>query len=65
MGQVYQGGFRANPARQAALLAGLPVEVPAALVNQQCSSGSRAVEIAAALIRLGRAEIVLADGWTR
>ena len=62
MGQVYQGGFRANPARQAALLAALPVEVPAALVNQQCSSGSRALEIAADLIRLGRAEIVLAGG---
>ena len=62
LGQVYQGGFRANPARQAALLAGVPVEVPAALVNQQCSSGSRAIEIAADLIRLGRADIVLTGG---
>ncbi|MFO7173226.1 MAG: thiolase family protein [Bacillota bacterium] len=62
MGQVYQAGFRANPARQAALRAGVAVRAPACMVNQQCSSGSRAVEMGADQIRLGRARIVLAGG---
>lgn len=62
MGQVFQAGFRANPARQAALRAGIKVEAPACVINQQCSSGSRAVQIGADQIRLGRARIVVAGG---
>lgn len=62
MGQVFQAGFRANPARQAALRAGINVAAPASVINQQCSSGSRAVQIGADQIRLGRAQIVVAGG---
>lgn len=62
LGQVYQAGFRANPARQASLKAGVGSRAPACLVNQQCSSGSRAVQIAMDQIALGRAEIVVAGG---
>lgn len=62
MGQVYQAGFRANPARQAALRAGVGVRAPACTVNQQCSSGSRAVQMGMDQIRLGRAEVVLVGG---
>lgn len=62
MGQVYQAGFRANPARQAALRAGVAIRAPASVINQQCSSGSRAVQIGADQIQLGRAEIVVAGG---
>lgn len=62
MGQVYQGGFRANPARQASLKAGVGHRATASTVNQQCSSGSRAVQIGCDQIALGRAEVVLAGG---
>lgn len=62
MGMVYQAGARANPARQAALGAGIRVEAGASTINQQCSSGSRAVDIAADQIRLGKADIVVAGG---
>lgn len=62
MGQVYQAGFRANPARQASLRAGLSHRAVASMINQQCSSGSRAVQMGMDQILLGRAEICLAGG---
>ncbi len=51
-----------NVARMAALLAGLPVDVPAATVNRLCGSGLDAVAIAARAIRAGEAQIVIAGG---
>ena len=46
MGMVYQGGARANPARQAALAARLPHEVPAMTINKLCGSGLKSVGLA-------------------
>ena len=54
-----------NVARMAALLAGLPVEVPGATVNRLCGSGLHAVGIAARAIRAGEAELVIAGGVER
>ncbi|NPV91181.1 MAG: acetyl-CoA C-acetyltransferase [Firmicutes bacterium] len=62
MGVVYQAGMRANPARQAAIMAGIPVEAPAITINQQCSSGLRCFEMAAHQIMLGKAEIIIVGG---
>lgn len=62
MGQVLQGGAGQAPARQAAVAAGLPKEVPADTVNKVCASSVRAVEIADALIRAGDAQVVVAGG---
>ena len=53
MGQVLQGGAGQAPARQAAIGAGLPIEVPADTINKVCASSIRAVEIADAMIRAG------------
>ena len=46
MGQVLQGGAGQAPARQAAIGAGLPIDVPADTINKVCASSIRAVEIA-------------------
>jgi acetyl-CoA C-acetyltransferase len=62
MGQVLQGGAGQAPARQAAIGAGLPKEVPADTINKVCASSVRAVEIADAMIRAGDAEVVVAGG---
>ena len=62
MGQVLQAGQGQNPARQAAIGAGLPVEVPAWGVNQLCGSGLRAVALGFQAIREGDATIVIAGG---
>jgi acetyl-CoA C-acetyltransferase len=62
MGQVLQGGAGQAPARQAAIGAGLPKEVPADTVNKVCASSIRAVEIADTMIRAGDAQIVVAGG---
>lgn len=62
MGVVYQAGMRANPARQAAIKAGIPVEAPAITINQQCSSGLRCFELAAYEIMAGKAEVVVVGG---
>jgi acetyl-CoA C-acetyltransferase len=62
MGCVIQAGLGQNVARQAALKAGLPVEVPALTVNKVCGSGLRCVNLAAALIRAGEADVVVAGG---
>ncbi len=62
MGQVVQAGCGQVPARQAALKAGLPVEVPAETINKVCASSLRAANLADYLIRLGEADIVVAGG---
>ena len=62
MGMVYQGGAGANPARQAAIAAGLPYEVPSMTVNKLCGSGLKAIGLAAQSLRAGEAEVVLAGG---
>ncbi|MDF2876026.1 MAG: thlA 1 [Sporomusa sp.] len=62
MGNVLQGGLGQNPARQAAIHAGIPVEVPAYTINKVCGSGIKAVNLAAQAILTGDAEIVVAGG---
>ena len=62
LGQVLTAGAGQNPARQAALFAGLPHAVPAYGVNQVCGSGLRAVALGFQAIRLGEARIVVAGG---
>ena len=62
MGQVLQGGAGQAPARQAAVGAGLPIEIGADTINKVCASSIRAVEIADSMIRAGDAQIVLAGG---
>lgn len=62
VGHVLQAGVGQNPARQAALAAGLPESVPAMTVNEVCGSSLRAVMLAAQAIRCGDAGIVLAGG---
>lgn len=62
MGQVLTAGCGQNPARQSALAAGLPVEVPAITVNKVCGSGLKAVALAAQAIRAGDADIIIAGG---
>ncbi|PCJ69741.1 MAG: acetyl-CoA C-acyltransferase [Rhodobiaceae bacterium] len=62
MGQILQAGEGQNPARQAAMKAGLPVEVPAWGINQLCGSGLRAVALGFQAIATGDAEIVVAGG---
>ncbi len=62
MGNVVQAGNKMNPARQAAIGAGLPVEVPALTVNRVCGSGAQAIASAAAEIMLGLVESAVAGG---
>jgi acetyl-CoA C-acetyltransferase len=62
MGQVLQGGAGQAPARQAAVGAGLPIDVPADTVNKVCASSIRAVEIADAMIRAGDHDVIVAGG---
>jgi acetyl-CoA C-acetyltransferase len=62
MGQVLQGGAGQAPARQAAIGAGLPKEIPADTVNKVCASSIRAVEIADAMIRAGDQKLIVAGG---
>jgi acetyl-CoA C-acetyltransferase len=62
MGCVLQAGLGQNPARQAAIYAGIPAEASALTVNQVCGSGLRAVSLAAQAIQSGDAEIVVAGG---
>src|SRR5690606_9476969 len=62
MGNVIQAGVRMNPARQAGIGAGLPVEVPALTVNRVCGSGAQAVASAALEIWSGMADCVIAGG---
>ena len=62
MGQVLQGGAGQAPARQAAVGAGLPKEVPADTINKVCASSIRAVEIADLMIRSGDHSAIVAGG---
>ena len=62
LGQVLTAGCGQNPARQAAINAGLPHSVPALTVNKLCGSGLKTVSLAAQAIRCGDAEVVIAGG---
>ena len=62
MGQVVPAGCGQVPARQAAILAGLPEYVPSISINKVCSSGIKAIDLGVQLIQTGRAEIVIAGG---
>ena len=62
LGQVLTAGTGQNPARQAAVKAGLPYEVPALTLNKVCGSGLKALHLAAQAIRCGDAEVVIAGG---
>ena len=62
LGQVLTAGVGMNPARQAALGAGLPHSVPCMTINKVCGSGLKAVALAAQSIRAGDAELVVAGG---
>ncbi|TKJ18647.1 acetyl-CoA C-acetyltransferase [Blastococcus sp. CCUG 61487] len=62
MGQVIQAGAGQNPARPAAVKAGIPMSVPALTVNKVCLSGMTAIAMADQLIRAGEFDIVVAGG---
>ncbi|MCG7871271.1 MAG: acetyl-CoA C-acetyltransferase [Candidatus Thiodiazotropha lotti] len=62
LGQVLTAGTGQNPARQASLAAGLPVETPALTINKVCGSGLKAVHLAMQAVACGDAEIVVAGG---
>ncbi|MCF1490593.1 acetyl-CoA C-acetyltransferase [Pseudomonas sp. AA27] len=62
LGQVLTAGAGQNPARQAAVKAGLPFEVPALTLNKVCGSGLKALHLATQAIRCGDAEVVIAGG---
>lgn len=61
-GNVLSAGLGQNPARQMAVRAGIPYEVPAVTVNEVCGSGLKAVLLAAQMIQLGEAKITVAGG---
>jgi acetyl-CoA C-acetyltransferase len=61
-GNVIQAGLGQNVARQAMIKAGIPQEVPALTVNNVCGSGLKCVNLAAALITAGEADVVVAGG---
>ena len=62
MGCVIQAGLGQNVARQASIKAGIPVEAPAMTINIVCGSGLNCVNMAAAMIQAGEADIVVAGG---
>jgi len=62
LGNVLQAGLGQNPARQVAVRAGIPQEVPAFSINKVCASGLKSVFLAAQAVKLGDAEIVVAGG---
>ncbi|MFQ7472584.1 MAG: acetyl-CoA C-acetyltransferase [Anaerovoracaceae bacterium] len=62
MGNVLQGGLGQNVARQMAMDAGIPKEVPAFTLNKVCGSGLRAVSLAAQMIKAEDADVVVAGG---
>lgn len=62
MGQVLTAGVGQNPARQAAIRAGVPDNVPAFTVNQVCGSGLKSIHLAIQAIKSGDADIVIAGG---
>ncbi|KJZ39717.1 acetyl-CoA C-acetyltransferase [Pseudomonas fluorescens] len=62
IGQVLTAGAGQNPARQAAIKAGLPFAVPAMTLNKVCGSGLKALHLGAQAIRCGDAEVIIAGG---
>ena len=62
LGCILQAGLGMNPARQAAIKAGLPDSVPATTVNKVCGSGLQSVMMAAQAVKAGDAEVVVAGG---
>lgn len=61
-GNVLQAGLGQNPARQAALKAGLPISVPAVTINKVCGSGMKSIIIGAQAIKAGDADVIVAGG---
>ena len=62
MGNVLQAGLGQNPARQAAIFAGLPESIPSMTINKVCGSGLKAVHLATQAIIAGDADVVVAGG---
>jgi acetyl-CoA C-acetyltransferase len=62
LGCVLQAGLGQNPARQSAIAAGIPKEVPATTINMLCGSGLKSVAIASQMIRAGDVDVVVAGG---
>ncbi len=62
MGNVLQGGQGQNPGRQAMIRAGIPKETPGFTLNKVCSSGLKAITLAAQSIMLGEADVIVAGG---
>ncbi|MGA2403009.1 MAG: acetyl-CoA C-acetyltransferase, partial [Syntrophobacteraceae bacterium] len=62
MGNVVQAGQGQNPARQAAIYAGMPKETPAFTVNKVCASGMKSIALAAQAIAAGDADVIVAGG---
>jgi acetyl-CoA C-acetyltransferase len=62
MGQVVTAGSGQHPARQAAMLGGLPASVPAVTLNKVCASAMKTLDLGAQMIQLKRAEVVIAGG---
>ncbi len=62
LGQVLTAGVGQNPARQAAIIAGLPHATPCMTINKVCGSGLKAVHLAAQAIKCGDADIIIAGG---
>jgi len=62
LGQSLQAGAGQGPARQAAIKGGLPMNIPAVLINKVCLSGINAIALADQLIRVGEFDVVLAGG---
>lgn len=62
LGNVLQAGIGQAPARQAALIAGIPASVPAVTINKVCGSGLKAVMLADQAIRAGDAQLIVAGG---
>ncbi|MBI4380160.1 MAG: acetyl-CoA C-acetyltransferase [candidate division NC10 bacterium] len=62
MGNVLQAGLGENPARQCAVRAGIPVEVPSYTINKLCGSGLKAVALGALAISVGESDVVVAGG---
>ena len=62
MGNVMQAGMGQAPARQAAIFAGLNNEVPCTTINKVCSSGMKAIMMAAQSIKCGDSDVIIAGG---
>ncbi|OQB21061.1 MAG: Acetyl-CoA acetyltransferase [Firmicutes bacterium ADurb.Bin182] len=62
MGCVLQAGLGQNVTRQAAIKAGIPIEVPSMTINNVCGSSLKAVNVAAALIEAGEADVIVVGG---